>query len=252
MYMVGRFVRRKVTRVILLIAAIAAIGASGFGLKGLVFDYPSPSEVVGKGSKDFSYSEVPEYSGELYCEVNGNFPYFTEDEKADTGAFEIYSELDSLGRCGTAFANVCKKLMPTEKRGDIGSIKPTGWEQKKYKGLVNSDPPYLYNRCHLIAYSLAGENANKRNLITGTRKFNAEGMLGFENSVAKYVDKHPKNHVLYRVTPVFEGDDLVARGVLMEAWSVEDAGEGICFCVFVYNAQPGIEIDYSTGKSHRL
>ena len=191
---------------------------------------------------------IPEYTGEPYVCINDNVPFFTEEEKTkDT--FESYSELDNLGRCGVAFANVSRELMPTGKRGKIGSVKPSGWRQAKYEGLIDSDPPFLYNRCHLIAYCLTAENANEENLITGTHYMNVEGMLPFEEQVAKYLDRND-NHVLYRVTPVFEGDNLVAGGVLMEAYSVEDDGEGICFCVYCYNVQPGIAIDYATGKSH--
>lgn len=191
---------------------------------------------------------IPEYTGEPYVRVNDNVPFFTEEEKT-TDTFESYSELDNLGRCGMAFANVSRELMPTGKRGKIGSVKPSGWRQAKYEGLIDSDPPFLYNRCHLIAYCLTAENANEKNLITGTHYMNVEGMLPFEEQVAKYLDRND-NHVLYRVTPVFEGDNLVAGGVLMEAYSVEDDGEGICFCVYCYNVQPGIAIDYATGKSH--
>ena len=191
---------------------------------------------------------IPEYTGEPYVCINDNVPFFTEEEK-NTDTFESYSELDDLGRCGMAFANVSRELMPTEKRGKIGSVKPSGWRQAKYEGLIDSDPPFLYNRCHLIAYCLTAENANEKNLITGTHYMNVEGMLPFEEQVAKYLDRND-NHVLYRVMPVFEGDNLVASGVLMEAYSVEDDGEGICFCVYCYNVQPGVIIDYVTGASH--
>lgn len=180
-----------------------------------------------------------------YEERNGNIPEFDESEYT-TEPFERYSELDKLGRCGTAYANVCKELMPTEEREAIGHIKPSGWHTVKYPEVIEDN--YLYNRCHLIGYQLTGENDNEKNLITGTRYLNVEGMLPFENMVADYV-RETGNHVLYRVTPVFEGDNLVASGVQMEAWSVEDAGAGICFNVFVYNIQPGIEIDYATGES---
>ena len=190
---------------------------------------------------------IPEFAGEPYVTINNNHPFFT-DEDMNASSFESYSELDELGRCGVAFANVSRELMPTEERGEIGSIKPTGWMQEKYEGIVDSNPPYLYNRCHLIAFCLTGENANERNLITGTRYMNMTGMLPFEEQVAKYLDEND-NHVLYRVTPVFTGKNLVADGVLMEAYSVEDKGKGICFCVFCYNVQPGIEIDYRTGES---
>ena len=190
-------------------------------------------------------ADIPEYSGKAYCEVNGNVPYFSEDELV-TEAFENYSELDSLGRCGVAYANICKELMPTKERGEIGMVKPSGWHTVKYSDRIDGN--YLYNRCHLIAYQLAGENANEKNLITGTRYLNVTGMLPFENEVADYVES-TGNHVLYRVTPVFDGDNLVASGVLMEAESVEDKGAGVCFNVYVYNVQPGVVIDYATGDS---
>lgn len=190
---------------------------------------------------------VPAYSGSPYVEINNNIPFFDEDDLTkDT--FESYSDLDPLGRCGVAFANVSRELMPTKKRGDIGSVKPTGWVQNKYPDIVDSDPPYLYNRCHLIAYCLTAENANEKNLITGTRYMNVNGMLPFEEQVARYLDRND-NHVLYRVTPIFESHNLLASGVLMEAYSIEDNGKGINFCVYVYNVQPGIKIDYRTGNN---
>ena len=199
---------------------------------------------TGEGTSAFSLREIPAYSGTPYTEVNGNQPYFTEEELT-TQSFETYSELDSLGRCGVAYANVGQDLMPTEPRGEIGAVKPTDWHLVKYD---NVDGKYLYNRCHLIAYMLAAENANPQNLITGTRYLNVQGMLPFETKVCDYV-KNTGNHVLYRVTPIFDGDNLLADGVLMEAYSVEDAGEGISFCVFAYNVQPGIGIDYATGDN---
>ena len=199
---------------------------------------------TGEGTSAFSLREIPAYSGTPYTEVNGNKPYFTEAELT-TQSFETYSELDSLGRCGMAYANVGQDLMPTEPRGEIGAVKPSGWHLVKYD---NVDGKYLYNRCHLIAYMLAAENANPQNLITGTRYLNVQGMLPFETKVCDYV-KNTGNHVLYRVTPIFDGDNLLADGVLMEAYSVEDAGEGISFCVFAYNVQPGIGIDYATGDN---
>lgn len=189
--------------------------------------------------------EIPPYAGEAYISVHGNRPYFGPEEYT-TEAFEIYSELDELGRCGAAYANVCRELMPTEPRESIGSIKPSGWQTVRYNGLVDGN--YLYNRCHLIGFQLAGENANPQNLITGTRYLNVDGMAGFEKLVADYV-KETDGHVLYRVTPVFAGENLLADGVLMEGWSVEDNGDGVCFCVFAYNVQPGVEIDYTTGDS---
>ena len=199
---------------------------------------------AGEGTSAFSLREIPAYSGTPYTEVNGNQPYFTEADLT-TQSFETYSELDNLGRCGVAYANVGQDLMPTEPRGEIGSVKPTGWHLVKYD---NVDGKYLYNRCHLIAYMLTAENANPQNLITGTRYLNVQGMLPFETKVSDYV-KATGNHVLYRVTPIFDGDNLLANGVLMEAYSVEDAGEGICFCIFAYNVQPGIGIDYATGDN---
>lgn len=188
-----------------------------------------------------------EYNGEAYQVLNDNVPQFTEKQKKSTEAFEKYSNLDSLGRCGVAFANICKELMPAEKRGSIGQVKPSGWHTVKYDIVEGK---YLYNRCHLIGFQLAGENANKKNLITGTRYLNMEGMLPFEDEVADYV-KETGNHVLYRVTPEYEGNDLLAQGVQMEGYSVEDQGEGVCFNIFAYNVQPGIEIDYSTGDSKK-
>lgn len=197
-------------------------------------------------TKKFSLSQVPKYNGEASVEVNGNKPYFTAKEKKNTKSFESYHKLDKLGRCGVAYANLCKDTMPTEERGAIGSVKPTGWHTVKYNGIVDGN--YLYNRCHLIAYCLTAENANKKNLITGTRYLNIEGMLPYETKVANYIDR-TGNHVLYRVTPFFEGDNLLASGVLMEGYSVEDKGKGIKFCVYAYNVQPNIKIDYKTGDS---
>lgn len=193
-------------------------------------------------SISFSLSDIPEYTDSPYAVVNNNNPFF-EDSDLTTEAFETYSDLDELGRCGTAYANICQEIMPTEDRGNIGSIRPSGWQSVKYD---NVDGKYLYNRCHLIGFQLSGENANEKNLITGTRYLNVDGMLPFENLVADYVHE-TNNHVLYRVTPVFTGDNLVADGVLMEAKSVED--DSVCFCVYCYNVQPGIEIDYATGNS---
>ena len=191
-----------------------------------------------------SLSEIPEYDGSPYVEIHDNMPDFSREELT-TESFETYSDLDPLGRCGVAFANVGMDLMPTEERGEIGQIRPSGWQLAKYDIV---DGQFLYNRCHLIAYQLAGENANEKNLITGTRYLNTQGMLPFENRVADYV-KDTGNHVLYRVTPLYDGDNLVASGVEMEALSVEDGGEGISFHVFCYNVQPGIRIDYATGDS---
>ena len=187
--------------------------------------------------------EIPEYTNEIYVILNDNKPYFTQEDY-NKEAFENYSELDSLGRCGVAYANICKDIMPPagSQRGDISSVRPSGWRQTKYNG------EFLYNRCHLIAYSLANEDANKLNLITGTRYFNVQGMLPFEMQVLEYIRKNEENHVLYRVTPIFKENNLLASGVEMEAYSIEDNGEGICFNVYVYNVEPGANIDYATGK----
>lgn len=201
---------------------------------------------AGSTGGSFDLSAIPAYSGNPYVAVNDNNPYFTEEELAEAAAsFETYSDLDVLGRCGVCTASVGTDLMPTEERGNIGSVKPTGWHTVKYDFV---DGKYLYNRCHLIGFQLTGENANEKNLITGTRYLNVDGMLPFENMVADYV-KETNQHVLYRVTPVFTGENLVAEGVLMEGKSVEDNGEGILFCVFAYNVQPGVSIDYATGES---
>ncbi len=178
-------------------------------------------------------------------EINNNIPYFTEEELSVTESYEYYPELDELGRCGACIANIGIDLMPTESRGDISSVYPSGWVQAKYDFV---DGGYLYNRCHLIGFQLAGENANEKNLITGTRYLNIDGMLSFENMIDDYVEE-TSNHVLYRVTPIFDGDNLVASGVLMEAYSMEDNGESIMFCVYAYNVQPGVVIDYATGES---
>lgn len=192
----------------------------------------------------FDLDEIPKYSGEAYVEVNDNVPFFQESELS-TVSFESYSQLDDLGRCGTTCANVGPDTMPTEERGSISQVKPSGWHTVKYDFI---DGKYLYNRCHLIGYQLTAENANEENLITGTRYMNIEGMLPFENQIADYVEE-TDNQVLYRATPIFEEDNLVADGVLMEAMSVEDQGEGVCFNVYAYNVQPGVEIDYETGES---
>ena len=200
-----------------------------------------------KGSDSESYvtvDDVPAYSGEPYVEVNDNQPEFTEEELT-TVSYEDYSELDELGRCQSAEACIGQDLMPTETRESISSVKPTGWKNKSYDTV---DGGYVYNRCHLIGFQLTGENANEENLITGTRYMNVEGMLPFEDEVAAYI-KETDNHVMYRVTPVFEGDDLIASGVQMQAESVEDDGAGISFNVYVYNVQPYVVIDYRTGEN---
>ena len=202
-----------------------------------------PDPAVQAESVD-TIAEVPEYDGVPYVEINDNEPEFTEEELT-TVSYEEYSELDPLGRCGTAEACIGEDLMPDGEREDISEVEPTGWENREYDIV---DGGYVYNRCHLIGFQLSGENANEENLITGTRYMNTEGMLPFENMVAEYVQE-TDNHVMYRVTPVFEGDDLVASGVQMEAESVEDNGAGICFNIYVYNVQPEIIIDYSTGAN---
>lgn len=196
-------------------------------------------------SYEAQITEVPAYTGNAYTIINDNNPYFTKSNLPTT-SFEYYSQLDGLGRCGIACANIGQDIMPTKERESIGQVKPSGWQTVKYD---NVDGKYLYNRCHLIGYQLSAENANEKNLITGTRYLNVMGMLPFENMVADYV-KETGNHVLYRVNPYFQGDNLLASGVFMEGWSVEDGGEGICFHVFVYNVQPGIAIDYANGDSH--
>ena len=207
----------------------------------LIFSIEDPNAHIPTATLD----SIPEWDGETpYVIINDNTPFFTEDEIVSE-SFERYGELDGLGRCTVCIACVGVDIMPTEERGSIGSVKPSGWQTVKYDFVSGK---YLYNRCHLIGYQLTGENANRENLITGTRFLNIEGMLPFEDMVADYV-KETENHVLYRVTPLFNGDDLVAEGVLLEGWSVEDEGEGICFCVYAYNAQPGIIIDYNTGDS---
>lgn len=226
--------------VLCLSAALTACGAADGTWTGTA-GVPDPA--VQAESAD-TIAEVPEYDGVPYVEINDNEPEFTEEELT-TVSYEEYSELDPLGRCGTAEACIGEDLMPDEEREDISEVEPTGWENREYDIV---DGGYVYNRCHLIGFQLSGENANEENLITGTRYMNTEGMLPFENMVAEYVQE-TDNHVMYRVTPVFEGDDLVASGVQMEAESVEDGGAGICFNIYVYNVQPEIIIDYSTGAN---
>ena len=195
-----------------------------------------------------SLDAIPSFdSSTPYVIINDNVPYFT-DEEITSNSYEYYGNLDGLGRCTVAIACIGIDIMPTEDRGTINSVKPSGWQSVTYDFI---DGASLYNRCHLIGYQLSGENANKQNLITGTRYLNIQGMLPLENMIADYV-KETKNHVMYRVTPIFYGYDLVARGVLMEAYSVEDNGEGIKFNIYAYNCQPGIEIEYATGDSHPI
>ena len=220
--------------VVLLAAILVYLTFSSFGVGKII-------------AKTADYYSINSYDGNVSVVVNNNKPMFTYVETAST-SYEKYGDLDELGRCTAAIACIGTDIMPTEERGSIGSVKPTGWEQNKYPGIVESDPPYLYNRCHLIGFQLTGENANERNLITGTRYMNVEGMLPYEEMVANYV-RTTGNHVMYRVTPVFEGGNLLCSGVQMEAYSVEDSGRGICFNVFCYNVQPGVNINYTDGSN---
>ena len=229
----------------LILAVLLTFCSCGGSLNnGDIFPEPEQSTSASTENKAVTLDSIPEYSGSPYVAINDNQPSFTKEDYT-TKAFETYAELDKLGRCGVTYACIGVEIMPTEDRGSIGQVKPTGWVTAKYDFV---DGKYLYNRCHLIGVQLTGENANTSNLITGTRYLNVQGMLPFENMVADYV-KETGNHVLYRVTPIFDGDNLVASGVQMEAWSVEDEGDGICFNVYCYNVQPGVKIDYATGKS---
>ncbi len=241
--------KKQVKQLMGIFIAVILLGISIFFGNDMV-DLPKESSSssstisTNQTNTNFNIADIPEYTDKIYIEMNNNMPYFEESEYT-TESFEKYSELDELGRCGVAYANISKEIMPPEgdERGSISSVKPTGWEQAKYDG------EYLYNRCHLIGYQLADEDANELNLITGTRYFNVNGMLPFENQVANYIKENENNHVLYRVTPIFKEDNLLASGVEIEAYSVEDNGQGVCFNVFVYNVQPGITIDYKTGES---
>lgn len=248
---------RGLTKTLLLFSLFASLAGCGGAEATASGSAPTPvsghevSETVSESAPSESAGEIdiadiPEYSGSPYVEVSGNVPSFTDADLSSPA--ETYTPLDSLGRCGSAMAIVSLETMPTEERGSIGMVKPSGWHTVRYDDLIADR--YLYNRCHLIGYQLTGENANERNLITGTRHLNVEGMLPFENEVADYVER-TGNRVLYRVTPVFVGGELVARGVQMEARSVEDGGAGVSFNVFCHNVQPGIEIDYGTGESRR-
>ena len=236
----------KIIYIILLIILIISSYQKG-ELLTLVNRIIEIEEVKSKEITTYGLENIPDYSDQEYIIINNNEPTFTINE-LKTSSFESYSDLDELGRCGQAIANIGIDIMPTEERGNIGMIKPSGWHTIKYD-FINGK--YLYNRCHLIGYQLTAENANERNLITGTRYMNVQGMLPFENMVAEYI-RETKNYVLYRVTPIFEGENLVASGVQIEAKSVEDNGKTICFNVYVYNNQPGITIDYSNGNSELL
>ena len=234
----------NLTNKLVLVILVIIIGTIGYFFEGGNYN----DNIQNVNTLAFDIQSIPEYEKSPYIIINNNMPSFEEADHTQK-AFEKYSPLDSLGRCGVAYANICKEIMPAEgeKREAIGMIKPSGWQTVKYEGIVEGN--YLYNRCHLIGYQLAGENANEKNLITGTRYMNVEGMLPFENKVANYIEENPKNHVLYRVTPVFQENNLVASGVQIEAYSIEDNGKGVCFNVYIYNVQPGIKIDYATGKS---
>ena len=225
-------------------AGAVVAGEDSSGALGSKDKTDGPQEDLVNNNSYVSLDAIPAYDGKAYVAVNNNEPFFTDSDMTTT-AFENYSDLDSFGRCGVAYANICRDIMPTEERGKIGMIKPSGWHTVKYDVIKDR---YLYNRCHLIGYQLAGENANPKNLITGTRYLNVEGMLPFENLVADYVN-NTGNHVLYRVTPMFSGSNLVANGVLIEAKSVEDNGGGILFNVYCYNVQPGVGINYENGDS---
>lgn len=247
-----RKIKQNIWKLIFEIAIIICIIIGGYITSNIesTNETNHTENVIQNENKIFDLLTIPEYTLSPYVELNNNIPYFTEEDYT-TEPFEKYSEWDNLGRSGVAYANICRETMPKEgeERGEIGNIKDlSGWVQKRYDNLIKDK--YLYNRCHLIGWQLAGENDNKKNLITGTRYLNTEGMLPFENKVAEYIDKNESNHVLYRVTPIFNGDNKLASGVQMEAWSVEDNGQGIHFNVYCYNVQPGIVIDYTTGESH--
>ena len=229
----------------LLIFMTAAMVLFTSGCSAALENQPQQGNTQQTNDTSYTLDSIPEYSGSPYAVLDDNQPSFPAEDLIEQ-SFEKFGELDSIGRCSTAYANLSKETMPTEDRGAIGMVKPTGWHTVKYDCV---DGKYLYNRCHLICFQLSGENANEQNLITGTRYMNVDGMLPFENMVADYI-KETDNHVLYRVTPVFKGDNLLSSGVIMEAQSVEDSGEGISFKVYVYNAQPGVTIDYATGESY--
>ena len=232
---------------LLLIVSLSVLSGCSAGENNFFNDL----DITAQSASDYvnyDLSNVPDYDGKAYVELNGNVPEFSESEKTYSESFEEYGKLDSLGRCTYAVSCIGKDLMPTEKRGSIGSVKPSGWHISKYDFV---DGKYLYNRCHLIGYQLTAENANERNLITGTRYLNVEGMLPFENDVADYIEI-TNNHVYYKVTPIFEGNNLVANGVQMQAYSVEDNGQGVSFNVYCYNVQPGVAIDYATGDNQTV
>ncbi len=234
-----RRINWKNTSKIILVLLVLLLGSMGYNVDGLLNQDDSQQGYAGTVPVG-----VKEYADAAYIVLDDNIPSFTVEE-LQQAPFEYYSELDYLGRCGPATAMIGQELMPTEERGSIGQVKPTGWHTVKYDVV---DGKYLYNRCHLIGYQLTGENANEKNLMTGTRFLNVQGMLPFEDMVAEYI-KYTGRHVLYRVTPIYEGENLLASGVQMEAMSVEDNGQGICFHVYVCNAQPGVIINYANGDS---
>ena len=236
---------KKITALLLATLMVLTLALTGCDSAPVNNESTTAEAVADSSANSFGdIDNIPEFKGEPYIVINDNVPELSPDQ-ADRTYFENYAPLDSLGRCGVAFACLGLETMPTEDRGEIGQVKPSGWKTAKYDCV---DGKYLFNRCHLVGFQLSGENANERNLITGTRYMNVQGMLPFENMVADYI-KETGNHVLYRVTPIFKGDELVARGVQMEAFSVEDEGEGICFNVFCYNNQPGVKVNYATGDS---
>lgn len=240
----NRFINHFISVLVVLVLSVTLFTGCD-GIDGEISLHTSSNETI---TYNVNLLNIPDFDGSTpYIELNGNVPEFTDDQ-ITTESYEYYSDLDSLGRCGVTMACIGVDIMPTEERGAIGQIKPTGWHTVRYDDLISDK--YLYNRCHLIGYQLTGENANENNLITGTRYMNVDGMLPFENEVATYI-KETNNHVMYRVTPIFDGDNLVANGVKMEALSVEDNGAGVKFNVFCYNNQPGITIDYKTGDSWR-
>jgi len=243
----NRQIKNTLTSILILIIIIAIAEIYSY-FTNSISQGTTESSTITYNTASFDLDNLPKYKDSPYVILNENKPQFTKNE-VSTEIFEKYSELDEYGRCGVAFANICKQIMPKEgeKRGAINMIKPSGWKTTKYEGLVDGN--YLYNRCHLIGYQLAGENANEKNLITGTRYMNVQGMLPFEDEVATYIKTNKRNHVLYRVTPIFKNNNLVASGVQMEGYSVEDEGQGVCFNVYVYNVQPGVTINYSTGES---
>lgn len=234
--------KKKMSKILLVLLTSIFVTGCSLDLKS---DKPIENGMI---QENVQLNDIPEFSNEPYTVLNGNVPLFTDEEITSTETFEEYSDLDGLGRCSVAFANLHQSIMPTEDRESIGMVKPSGWKTEKYDFV---DGKYLYNRCHLIGFQLAGENANEKNLITGTHFLNVEGMLPFENMVADYL-KETNNHVLYRVTPIFKDNELVARGVTIEAYSIEDHGEGIQFYVYCYNNQPKVEINYQTGESKEI